>query len=96
MGSLLLPSPFSPSLSLLAERRLSLCLFFFNIFFIFFKGNLGLGLFVGEKRKETMNVMRRLKSIASGRTSISSDPVSLNLFCFYFENSCLLGSKKMR
>lgn len=31
-------------------------------------------MFVGEERKETMNVMRRLKSIASGRTSISSDP----------------------
>lgn len=34
---------------------------------------------------ETMNVMRRLKSIASGRTSISSDPVSFWLFIF-----CLL------
>ena len=27
-----------------------------------------------------MNVMRRLKSIASGRTSISSDPVSFFFF----------------
>lgn len=28
-----------------------------------------------------MNVMRRLKSIASGRTSISSDPVIFFPFC---------------
>lgn len=30
-----------------------------------------------------MNVMRRLKSIASGRTSISSDPVSACAFFIY-------------
>ena len=35
-----------------------------------------------------MNVMRRLKSIASGRTSVSSDPVS-NAFSlqFIFQNA---------
>ena len=31
-----------------------------------------------------MNVMRRLKSIASGRTSISSEPVSMRSFYFIF------------
>lgn len=30
-----------------------------------------------------MNVMRRLKSIASGRTSISSDPVSFLIIYFF-------------
>lgn len=30
-----------------------------------------------------MNVMRRLKSIASGRTSISSDPVSRH--CYFLD-----------
>lgn len=32
----------------------------------------------------TMNMMRRLKSIASGRPSISSDPVSLTINIFLF------------
>jgi len=67
-------------------------IFFFGIFLDLFRGNLGFGLFVGEERKETMNVMRRLKSIASGRTSISSDPVSLLVFFFKFL-LCLLAEK---
>jgi len=31
-------------------------------------------------------VMRRLKSIASGRTSISSDPVSIHFQCLSFQD----------
>lgn len=34
-----------------------------------------------------MNMMRRIKSIASGRTSVSSDPVSISEsppLCFFF------------
>ena len=38
-----------------------------------------------------MNVMRRLKSIASGRTSISSDPVSF--FFFSWLSLCLVAQK---
>lgn len=42
-----------------------------------------------------MNVMRRLKSIASGRTSISSDPVSF-WFLFLFVTVCVYGFCIMR
>lgn len=42
-----------------------------------------LGTLLGLEESITMNMMRRLKSIASGRTSVSSDPVSL-ISLFYF------------
>lgn len=44
-----------------------------------------LGTLLGLEESITMNMMRRLKSIASGRTSISSDPVSLTSL-IYFPN----------
>jgi hypothetical protein len=68
------------------ERNFSLysSFFCFEIFFFNFLIFFGLDFdFLGVERGglrelgfPTMNVMRRLKSIASGRTSISSDPVS--------------------
>lgn len=48
---------------------------------------------LGFSLLETMNVMRRLKSIASGRSSVS-DPVSF--LVFYFSVACLADEKRPR
>lgn len=76
----------------------SICLiissFFWGKVFSFFGGDWGIRFWVVGLWVEsaTMNIMRRLKSIASGRTSISSDPVRYTFFFIIVVGEmCLFG-----